>query len=335
MFNKVRILKLLRFEFWPFWIFYMPMLPIWLWFSIRARHLFYFCNVNPGVEYGGFFQYSKHKLLKQLNPRWRPKTVFVKNNAEIEKVLENLSFPIVAKPDIGQRGEGIEMFRKKKGIVKFLAEKASPYILQEFVSHPLELGIFYHRIPKEKKGTITSITAKDFLTVHGNGKETLECLIRKHPRAIKRLDYLFNKFKEQLNSIPEASESIILEEIGNHSRGTTFLNANHLNSETITKVFDKIAEEIKEFYFGRFDLKVASIKDLEKGKNIKIMEINGANSEVAHIYHPNYSLLKAYKGVIKHLTIQFKIAKINKERGFRPPSHCAFIKALISFCKRK
>ena len=319
------------FEFWPFWVFYSPMIPIWLWFSFRSRHLFYFCNVNPGIEYGGFFQYSKYKLLKQLNPRWVPKTMFVKNNTEIEKNVKNLSLPIIVKPDIGERGKGIELFHKKSDLIQFLDQKSIPYLLQEFIPYPIELGIFYHRMPGEKKGTITSITSKEFLTVQGNGKDTLEKLIRNHPRVTKRLDYLLNKFEKRLNSIPDASESILLEEIGNHCRGATFLNANHLNSESITDIFDEIAGEIKEFYFGRFDLKVSSIENLEEGKNIQIMEVNGANSEVAHIYHPNYSLFKAYKEVVQHLAIQFKIAQKNKQRGFRPPSHCAFIKALISF----
>ena len=264
-----------------------------------------------------------------------PKTIFVKNNHEIKEDLNKLSFPIIVKPDIGERGKGIELFYNKDDVIQFLDKQSRHYLLQEYVSHPIELGIFYHRIPGEKKGVITSIVSKEFLSVQGNGEDTLETLIKSHPRAAKRLNYLLLKFKERLSKIPDASEPIILEEIGNHCRGTTFLNANHINSESISGIFDQIAREIEEFHFGRFDLKVSSIENLELGKDIQIMEVNGANSEAAHIYHPNYSLFKAYKEVIQHLVIQFKIAKKNKVRGFHPPSHYCFIKALISFWKGK
>jgi len=86
---------------------------------------------------------------------------------------------------------------------------------------------------------------------------------------------------------------VVLEPIGNHCRGTTFLNANDIIDEKLTKVFDSISNRIPGFYFGRYDLRCSSIEDLKKGKNVRIIELNGAGSEPDNIYHSCASIFSA------------------------------------------
>jgi phosphomannomutase len=57
-------------------------------------------------------------------------------------------------------------------------------------------------------------------------------------------------------------ENRLLEPIGNHCRGTKFVNANHLINNQLDEVFSKISEGFEGFYYGRFDMKVESIDDL-------------------------------------------------------------------------
>ena len=111
-----------------------------------------------------------------------------------------------------------------------------------------------------------------------------------------------------------------LEPIGNHCRGTTFLNGNNLINRELEHVFDQIAGSIEGFYYGRFDVKVSSLDDLYAGKNIKILELNGVSSEPAHIYDPDNTLIKAYRDVLKHMRIIEEIACENHQLGHKRAS---------------
>ena len=46
-----------------------------------------------------------------------------------------------------------------------------------------------------------------------------------------------------------------------------------------------------------------------KGKNFKILELNGAKSEPAHIYHPGFPISEAYKVVFEHCNEIYTIAQ--------------------------
>lgn len=105
-------------------------------------------------------------------------------------------------------------------------------------------------------------------------------------------------------------ENKVLEEIGNHCRGTKFIDATEIISNELVAVFDKITDDLKDFHYGRFDLKVDNLEHLKMGKNIKIFELNGVNSEVAHIYDPKHSIFYAYKTVFKELRIVYRLTKV-------------------------
>jgi hypothetical protein len=121
-----------------------------------------------------------------------------------------------------------------------------------------------------------------------------------HIRAVGRLDYLRRKYKSCLNEVLLTGEKMRLEPIGNHNRGTQFLNGNHLINAQLLAVFDRLGKSIPEYYYGRFDLKVPTLDDLYQGKNIKIMELNGVNSEHAHIYDPGMRIGQAKRTLFQH-----------------------------------
>ena len=68
-------------------------------------------------------------------------------------------------------------------------------MVQELVSYPMEVSVFYIRHPKEKKGRVTGFLHKIPLQVTGNGTSSLEELIRQHPKAKQRIDEMFAKHK--------------------------------------------------------------------------------------------------------------------------------------------
>ena len=229
---------------------------------------------------------------------------------------------------MGERGKDVEMINEEEELKSYLVGKTFDLNIQEFIDLDFEFGILYHRMPDEEMGKITSIVQKGFLYVTGDGTSTLHDLMSQEIRIAHRLDYFEKKFKKDLDLVVLKGVKKYLEPIGNHCRGTTFYNANHLINEQLTKIFNAIALQVMGYYYGRFDLKVNSIEDLYEGNNMKIIELNGVSSEVAHIYDPDYKLIQAYKDVITHMKYIYKIARKNHEKGIKYDSLRTFLSDL-------
>ncbi len=314
-------IRLQNYEFWPFWLFYFPMYFYGFWLAIKAKSFTYFTAANPALHFGGLLNTSKSSYLKNVEARFIPcaLTVYPKNSFQ-EICLgidqKKMKYPLVAKPDMGERGRGVEQINNVQELERYFgANRKEVVLLQEFIGYPLELGILYYRTPNGQSSGITSIVIKEFLKVEGDGKATLRELISKNTRARFRQAYLEEKFKNQLDNIFPPQKIFNLEPIGNHNRGTTFLNGNHLINSKLVQVMDKLAQPLEGFFYGRFDLKTQSIEDLYRGEHIKILEINGVNSEPAHIYQPGYSLAKAYQDIRQHMKIIYHISTENHKKG--------------------
>ena len=120
--------------------------------------------------------------------------------------------------------------------------------------------------------------------VTGDGKKTLGQLVNEHPKAQHRLTEMKKKHAENWLSIPKDGEKYYLSVAGNHNRGARFINLHKEIDEQLTDVFDCLNNESKNFFYGRYDLKCTSIGDLKNGKNLMILEYNGAGAEPNHIY---------------------------------------------------
>lgn len=325
--------RLIHFEYWPFWFFYIPMYFYGIYLAIRSGSFMYFSTTNPGMKYSGVMGESKYKVLMTIPAKYRPKTIFIPSSTPYHSILDQIKdhgfqFPFVIKPDVGERGKDIEKIEDEGGLKDYLRNKSFDLNIQEFIELEMEFGVLYHRMPGDKAGSITSLTQKGFLSVTGNGKKTLLELMDEEIRIANRLDYFKNKFADQLDHILPEGRKMLLEPIGNHSRGTTFYNANHLINDQLHQTFDAIASQIDGYYYGRFDLKVNLFEDLYVGNNIKIIELNGVSSEVAHIYDPKYKLTQAYKDVFRHMKYIYLIAKRNHKNGLPYDSLWQFMKDL-------
>lgn len=332
--------KIYNWEFWPFWIFYIPVYVKYIWYTFRTGSPLFFAAANPLMEIGGFAAYSKHRVLSKVPNQYLPKTTLVNppfSIPEFKKVLDELDFtyPVILKPDKGERGFGVEKIDQDQDLEVYLKSAKHDLIIQEYIDYPIELGIMYHRMPDEETGHITSIVQKDFLHVIGDGTSTLKTLFEKGNRTKRLLEKLNADFIDQLDIIPKKGDVIELEPIGNHVRGTTFLNANYLINDQLTKVINDIALEIPDFFFGRFDLRVKSMEDLFIGQHIKIMEVNGANSEPAHIYDPETKLIEAYKHLFKHWRILFLISRQNHQKGVQYPPFFSTYKQIRQYYKTR
>jgi hypothetical protein len=287
--------------------------------------LFFFTASNPCIENGGLIGESKKDIHKILPKEHFPATIHFDAGTPAADVLaaleaQGLSLPVVGKPDIGGRGRGVKILRSYDDISSYAEKATMDYHIQAFIQFPLEVGIFYHRLPNEEKGRLTGIVSKEFLTVSGNGQDDLLTLIRNDRRGIMYLSSLEVMHRENLDRIPEAGETVLLSEIGNHARGSKFLDRSSWIDEALTNIIDQLSKQIDGFYFGRFDIRYNSLEELKKGEKFMIIELNGAGAEPTHIYDPEHSVFFAIGEIIRHWNILARISKINHDRGIPYPS---------------
>jgi hypothetical protein len=327
MFSTLRsplwLVKLVNYEYWTWWVFFLPLTPYWLYLAIRNRSLTYFTTVNTCIPDGGVFGESKNDILAQIASSFLPAGAFIPQGEAWEVVVEKLkkasiAFPLIVKPDVGGRGFRVLKIDDADQLQRYLKETPQPVIIQEYVDYELEFGVMYARLPEESKGKITSITQKEFLSVVGDGHSTVGQLLTQNTRARFAMQELQERVKNDWNNVVPKGQRRYIQPIGNHCLGTKFLNANHLINQRLESVFDQIALPIEGFYYGRFDLKVSNLEDFYAGRNIKIMELNGATSEPGHVYDPSYTLWKAYRDIMHNMRIVADISAANIRLGVKP-----------------
>ena len=322
MINKSFIVRLTQWEHWPTNVFYLPLLPFFIFRAIKAKHPIHYVATNPNILYSGNGTESKYKTLLMIPEKYRPKSILVKKNNDYNSIINELknkeiNFPLIAKPDIGFRGYLVKKIDTEAQLKSYLLNVDLTIILQEFIDLQNEIGIFYYRLPDSEYGKITSITIKKFLSIIGDGKRTLSELILQDERAFLYYDLLKNIHKNNLNLVIKKGKKVTLSVIGNHSKGTQFLNGNYLINKEFELFLDKLSYQIKGWYYGRLDIKYTNLDDLIKGKDFKIIEVNGIISEPTHIYDStskNASYFEAVKTINNHWKIMDKIATINHEK---------------------
>lgn len=323
--NSNFIIKLSNWEYWPIWAVYFPIFIYYFYLSIKARSFFFLTAANPAIENGGFGGDEKVIFLDQLPAKYTPKSILVNASIsadEIIKMLEesNLNYPLIIKPNQGQRGWLVEKIYTQNELESYLSKYNNDFLIQEYIDYEEEYAVLYYKYPNQDHGSINSVCKKEFLTVSGNGVLTLEELIKAKPRAKLQFDTLKFKYQGELANIIPLNHQITLSSIGNHCKGTIFLDYNHLINEQMISTFEEITKNLEGVFFCRYDLKCKSEKDLYTGKDIKIIEVNGVGAEPAHIYDPKNKIIKAWKDLVRHWKIIYKISEQNKARGFKYPT---------------
>ncbi|MEO8239639.1 MAG: D-alanine--D-alanine ligase [Flavobacterium sp.] len=313
--------KITNWEYWPFQVLYIPIYFLWTYYAIRARSVFFFNASNPKIKNGGFIMESKKQIYDSLPKKYYPKTILIKENTSFKKIVnevveKGIYFPLIAKPDIGLRGSGVKKIKTISELKKY-AEKANfDFLLQDLIPFKNEVGIFYVRRPHQKNGRITGIVSKEFLIVTGDGTSTIEDLIHQTPRFQLQFEVLKEEYGDQLQRVLQKGESVNLVPFGNHARGAKFIDGSDRITPKLTAMINEISAQIPEFYFGRFDIMYNTFKELERGENFLIVELNGAASEPTHIYDPKHSVWFAWKELARHITYMYEISVENHKRGF-------------------
>jgi membrane protein DedA with SNARE-associated domain/pimeloyl-ACP methyl ester carboxylesterase len=337
MLSSVR--RITRWEFWPPHIFYLPVIGYVLLLMLRYRSISVFTAANPGIPEGGFIGESKSQILDGLTrhrekiARYHLIRAALDPDQRIDRALDFMStsgceFPVVLKPDVGQRGAGVVIARSRNQLEKTLGQISDDVILQEYIGGH-EYGVFYYRYPEAPHGRIFSITDKRLLNLTGDGRSTLEELILAHDRAVCMAKFHQKNHADRLYDIPADGEKIRLVEVGTHCRGALFLDGNALHTSRLEAAIDDISRGFDGFYFGRYDIRSASPEDFARGQNFKIIELNGVTSEATHIYQPGNRLRQAYGVLMRQWHLAFEIGRQNVRKGAHPAPAGRLLKLLF------
>ncbi len=328
-----------RWEYWPAWLLYPPLLVYIVYLGIRHRGLTVFTATNPAMPAGGLIGESKAEILAGLAgtgdavPEWR-----LLSGSTVEEKIADLrdfqsavgtSYPLILKPDVGQRGSGVALVDDESAAAAHLRTHRGAFLAQRYVEGP-EFSVFYYRRPSWKHGRIFSITEKESPSITGDGRRTVEDLVLADARAVALAKVYARELGQRWHEIPEEGVRVGLAVIGAHSRGTIFRDGSHLWSEALAARVDQLSRTYDGFYFGRYDFRAPSVEDFVAGRGLRILELNGVTSDSTDIYDPKNGYFRAYRKLLRQWRLAFEIGAECRARGAEITSVGTLVRLIIS-----
>ncbi|MEO0650749.1 MAG: alpha/beta fold hydrolase, partial [Planctomycetota bacterium] len=132
-------------EFWPPWVFYPPVVFYVLYRGVRAGSLTAFTACNPAIPHGGFIGESKRAILEGLSgagealPAWTLVPAGDDRERRRQALIEFVEgpqapgFPLVLKPDVGQRGSGVVVAKSLERALEYVCETDIALIAQAYL----------------------------------------------------------------------------------------------------------------------------------------------------------------------------------------------------------
>jgi len=314
------LVRILHWEYWNSAIIYAPLYPYWAWLSLKSRSFYFLTAANPAIRNGGFIMESKKDVYDLLPSHLYPDTFRFESGTTVDTVMQTISnagisFPMIAKPDIGERGLGVKKIEDIDALREYVSNMPVPFLVQRFVSFEKEAGIFYCRPPGAVNGYISGIVNKEPVSITGDGVSTLAMLVKKNSRYALQWKQIKHLYAHKLDSIPALNEKMILIPYGNHSRGSKFTDETFRVTRKLTATIDSICKQIPEFQYGRLDVRFKSWDSLEMGVDMSIIEVNGSGSEPTHIYDPGHTIFFAWREIVKHWKTLYEISRANNKKG--------------------
>lgn len=338
--------KVRRHEFWPAWVFYVPVgayigfLGIREW--ARGGELLAFTACNPSIgNGGGMVGESKTVAMRELMrvaPGVSARAVVVPGGRdarvrarECVGVVENElgGFPAVLKPDRGYRGFAVRVVRSGDEVEGYFERMRGDVQVQAFAEGPREVGIAWVRLLDgdgglTNDGRIFSITAKRFPVIEGDGVHDLEWLIFRHPRYRFQADVFLDRVGAERVRVPTAGERVALGFAGNHCQGTLFRDGGELVTEELERAVNEVSLAFGSENGGpggldtaRLDARYASDEGLARGEGMTIVEVNGTLGESTNIYDPDRSVVWAWGVLCSQWRAMYALGRARVDAGGR------------------
>ncbi len=329
-------------ESWHWFAKYILIGPVWLWYCAKARSFWFYTSSNPAITFGGYLGETKQEVYARLPAGSYPDSIFINPSLSLTEIVRmmdemGLEFPVAVKPNSGLMGLMFRKIETLDQLRQYHSFMPVDYILQELITYPMEVSVFYYRFPYEAKGNITGFLRKELMEVTGDGESTIWDLIVQYPRVQFRLEEMKAKHANRLSDVLGEGERYCLSYALNLSRGGKLVSLAEYKDDQLLQVFDTISHYADGLFFGRYDIRCKSVEDLKAGKNFKILEFNGCGGEPHHVYGDGNTLWKACKILLDHWKVLNTISTHNHEHGYPRWSHkkgTAFFKSAISHFRK-
>jgi hypothetical protein len=316
----------------------------WLWLGLKHRGLTLPTAANPGIFSGGMIGESKIASLDKLmkaSPEFTAEAELLSGSNPDERFQSlcaicrrrRISYPLILKPDVGQRGVGVKLIKSEDQARAYLALTSAPILLQRYAPGPCEVGIFYYRYPDQPRGRLFAITEKIFPVLHGDGHSSIAQLIWADRRARFLAPLYLRRFSGCESKVLAKGETVPLVQSGNHAQGCVFQDGWRLCTPELSDCIDGISQSIPGFFIGRYDVRFSSEEELMAGRNFQIVELNGAASEATSIYDARNSLFSAYRTLFKQWLLVFEIGAANRRLGCTPMSSAALARTWCEYLR--
>jgi pimeloyl-ACP methyl ester carboxylesterase len=329
-----------RREYWPTALLYAPLAPLIAHLAFRHGLTTFTC-CNPGIDGGGgMIGESKKRILEHLGdcPSTLPAEYIPAGTDPADRALRTIAalsarpelggFPVILKPDAGQRGFAVRVARSADDIGAYFRAVTTPVLVQRFHPGPEECGVLWIREPgrdagavqaDHRLGRVYSVTRKEFPVLTGDGRHSLEELIWRHPRFHRQAGVFLERFADQRDRVPALGERIRLSQSGNHCQGTLFRDGADLITPELEGRIDAIARAFRGgLDIGRFDLRYESDDALRRGAGFAIVELNGTAGESTNIYDPGRSIRWCYRVLGGQMKRVYALGSERRAQGFRP-----------------
>jgi membrane protein DedA with SNARE-associated domain len=345
--------KVARAERIPPALFYVPLVINWIWLGLRYRSLTLPTAANPKIFTGGMWGETKSSYFDDVAPQqrsWIAEFITVTRPqgggdpaaeaaaAVVALDARGLSFPLVAKPDIGWHGRGVQRIDNEIQLTGYIAKfpQGQTLMLQRYVPYVAEAAVLYARLPGEASGRVVSLTLRYFPHVVGNGRMTTRELICCDARAQwKQTLHLGADPTHRgadvfdLDRVPARGEVVRIALIGNQRAGVLYHDGRRHITAALEQRFDAIARSMTEFHYGRFDFRFDNVNHLMRAEDFSIVEINGIGGEAIDCWDPQLGVRECYRRLAAQQRLLFLIGRLNRARGYRPIGVREFVSSLL------
>ena len=314
----------------PKWLICIPLAVQWLWLTLRYRSATLPSAANPHITSGGLVGEGKLEYFHGMGALARTTTArhcaiatgSIPDDADLLQRMADaeLTFPVIAKPDLGLCGYGVRRINHLAELRAYLAAfpRDETVVLQEYLPQQGEAGIFYARPPQSDQAQLIGLALRYFPRVTGDGQRTLAQLIAADPRACRGLNTPQHACELDPAWIPPPGQMVRLSTIGSTRVGGLYRDGAALITPQLTTAIDVIARDMPAFYCGRFDVRFDSVHALSAGHGFTIMEINGAGSEAIQAWDPDTGLIAGFNMIFAKQRVLFEIGHANRRRGVKP-----------------
>lgn len=322
----------------PMWLICIPLVLQWLLLAIRYRSLTLPSSANPAITAGGLVGEGKLEYFRSMGKVARRATatycaVTTAHNPAISDILlamnqAGLSFPVIAKPDLGRCGYGVQLLPDEISLRDYLRDfpRGETIVLQRYLPDEGEAGIFYARDPGAAQGRIIGLALRHFPRVIGDGRRNLEQLIADDPRAARLTAACRHSLPISLMAVPTAGETVRLATIGSTRVGGLYRDGGIHMTPQLSAGIDAIARDMRDFHCGRFDVRFTDLAALRRGQGFTIIEVNGAGSEAINAWDPAIGVIAGFRLIFAKQRILFAIGDAQRRRGIRPIGLLALVR---------